>query len=200
MNTINIRKLLNKNNLTGVEVGKAYILTRLHDNLTNGKELILTDEELRTLVAKITEQSEINQAQAYVNFYSWMERAYLIAKGRYHHLYAGLSGLYFKVDSTLKSEQGFNTLKKITGGSNSKDDDYQKLKTFTEHVLFNMSTFYQIEDPEGLEYVRIVRDTVMRRLPELLAYNKSVSLFADFFKISDILENFQIDTKRLLIG
>ncbi len=200
MNSTSVRKLLNKNTLTGVEVGKAYIITRLRDKISNGEEVLLTEEELNILVARVTDQLEMDQLEAYVNFYSWMERAYLIAKGGYHHLYVGLSGLYLKIDSTLKSEQGFNTLKEITGCSNKKDDDYQKLRTFTEHVLFNMSTFDQIKDPEGLEYMRIVRDTVMKRLPELLAYNKSVSLFADFFKIPDILEAFQIDTKRLFVG
>jgi len=195
-----IRKLLDKKKITGKEFGDAYIITRLRDKLTEGREIILTDEELTVIALKVTEPSEFSKANAYVNFYSWMDRAYLIARGNYHNLYVGLSGLYFKLDSTVKSERGFNNLQKITEGSNGKDENYQKLKTFTKDILLDMSVFDYVEDPEGLEYMQLVRDTAMRGIPSLLAYNKSVSLFADFFKIPEILKAFEINTERFLAG
>jgi hypothetical protein len=109
-----IRKLLDKKNITGAEFGKAYITTRLWDKLTNGKELILTDEELKILSTKVIEPSEINQVNAYVNFHTWLERAHLVAKSHYNHFFVGLSILYLKLGSTGDSEQGLNNLKKMT--------------------------------------------------------------------------------------
>lgn len=195
-----IRKLLDKKKITGHEFGRAYIITRLRDRLTEGRELILTDEEIKILGTKLIEQSEFDKANAYVEFYSWIDRAYLIARGNYHNLYVGLSGLYFKLGSTVKSEQGFNNLKKLAEGGSKREDSYQQLKALTESILMDMSIFHQVEEPEGSEYMQITRDTVMNGVPSLLTYNKSVCLFADFFKIPEISKAFEINTDRLFAG
>lgn len=195
-----IRKLLNKKKLTGEEFGKAYITTRLWDNLTNGKELILADEELKILTAKITVPAEINHANAYVNFHTWLDRAHLVAKSHYNHLYVGLSILYLKLCSTVKSEQGLANLKKMTEGLGNKDNNYQELEIFIQDVLLTMSVFDLAQDKEGLEYMQNARNTFTRGLPSVLSYNKSVDLFTDFFKIPEIAQVFKIETERLFKG
>lgn len=195
-----IRKLLDKKKITGEELGKAYITTRLWDKLTNGKELILTDEELKILAARITEPSEINQVNAYVNFYTWLDRSHLVAKSHYNHFFVGSSVLYLKLSSTADSEQGLNNLKEMTEGL-KEDNNYQQLKTFTENILFTMSVFNQVEEnKESLEFMENTRNIINATLPNILSYNKAVDLFTNFFKIPEISQAFKIETKRLFTG
>jgi hypothetical protein len=193
-----IRKLLDKKNITGKEFGIAYIMTRLQ-NAING-EIILTDQELKVLAGKIIEQSEINQANVYIECYNWLDRAHLVAKSHYNNLYVGLSILYLKLSSTVQSEQGLTDLKKKTADLNNENSDYQQLKTFTEDILLTMSVFDLVEDKEGLEYMQNARNTLTQGLPSVLGYNKSVDLFANFFKIPEIIQVFKIDTNRLFTG
>lgn len=200
MNNINIRKLLDKNNLTGEEVGKAYITTRLWDKITNGKESILTDEELKILASKVTESSEIHQVNAYVNFHTWLDRAHLVAKSHYNHLYVGLSILYLKLYYTADSEQGLNNLKEMTAGL-KEDNNYQQLKTFIESILFGISVFNQVEeDKESLEFMENARNIIKTALPNILSYNKAVDLFADYLTMPEILQVFKIETETMFKG
>lgn len=192
-----IRKLLDKKKITGEELGKAYITTRLWDKLTNGKELILTDEELKILAARITEPSEINQVNAYVNFHTWLDRSHLVAKSHYNHFFVGSSILYLKLDFTADSEQGLNNLKKMTEGL-KEDNNYQQLKTFTENILFSISVFNQVDkDKESLEFMENARNIIKATLPKILSYNKAVDLFTNFFKIPEISQALKIETKML---
>lgn len=193
-----IRKLLEKKKLTGKEFGTAYIITRAQHAI-NG-EIILTDEELKILSAKIIEQSEINQANVYIECYNWMDRAHLVAKSHYNNFFVGLSTLYLKLESTVKSEQELANLKKMTEGLGQENNNYQQLKTFTQDILFTMSVFDLVKDNEGLKYMLDVRNTVTERLPSILSYNKSVDLFADFFKIPELMQAFKIETERMFKG
>jgi hypothetical protein len=195
-----IRKLLDKKNITSEEFGKAYITTRLWDKLTNGKELILTDEELKNLADRITEPLEINQVNAYVNFHTWLDRSHLVAKSHYNHFFVGLSILYLKLGSTADSEQGLNNLKKMTEDL-KEGNNYQQLKTFTENILFSMSVFNQIEeDKESLEFMENARNIIKAALPNILSYNKAVDLFTNFFKMPEISQVFKIETQMLFTG
>lgn len=193
-----IRKLLDKKKITGKEFGTAYIITRVQHAI-NG-EIILTDQELKVLAGKIIEQSEINQANVYIECYNWLDRAHLVAKSHYNNLYVGLSTLYLKLSSTVQSEQGLNNLKKMVESLSQENNNYQQLKTFTEDILLTMSVFDLVEDKEGLEYMQNARNTLTQGLPSVLGYNKSVDLFADFFKIPEIIQVFKIDTNRLFTG
>lgn len=189
-----IRKLLDKKKLMAKEFGTAYIITRTRHQI-NG-EIILTDQELKVLSGKITEQSEINQANAYVNFYNWIDRSHLIAKSDYNDFYIGFSILYLQLGYTMKSEQGFNKLK-ITDIISEIDQNYQRLKDITESILFYISVFNQIKNKEDLENMRHARNTVKVALPNILTYNKAIDLFTDFFKIPEISQVFKIETDQL---
>ena len=193
-----IRKLLDKKKITGKEFGTAYIITRVQHAI-NG-EIILTDQELKILAGKIIEQSEINQANVYIESYNWLDRAHLVAKSHYNNLYVGLSTLYLKLSSTVQSEQGLNNLKKMVESLSQENNNYQQLKTFTQDILFNMSVFDLVEDKEGLEYMHTARNTFILGLPIVLSYNKAIDLFTDFFKIPEITQAFKIETKRLFTG
>ena len=193
-----IRKLLDKKKLTGKEFGNAYIITRAQHAI-NG-EIILTDQELKVLAGKITEQSEINQANVYIECYSWMDRAHLVTKSHYNNFFVGLSTLYLKLESTVKSEQGLANLKKMTEDLGQENNNYQQLKTFTQDILFTMSVFDLVKDKEGLRYMLDVRNTVIERLPSILSYNKAIDLLADFFKIPEISQAFKIETEKIFKG
>jgi hypothetical protein len=195
-----IRKLLDKKKVTGEEFGKAYITTRLWDKLTNGKELILTDEELKILSAKVIEPLEINQASAYIECYTWLDRAYLISEKYYEYFFVGLSILYLKLEYTADSEQGLNNLKKMTENIRKEDNDYQLLKTFTENILTTISVFNQVETTEHLKFMQNARSIVKVGLSNILSYNKAVDLFTDFFKIPEISQGFRIKTEKLFTG
>lgn len=193
-----IRKLLDKKKLTGEEFGKAYIINRTQEAI-NG-ELILTDEELKILWDKIIDSLEINKLKAYTHFYSWLERAHLVAKGHYNNFYVGLSILYHKLDSTVQSEQGLNNLKKIIEDLSQESNNYHQFYTFTKNILLSMSVFTFVKDKDGLDYVLEARKSIIRGLPSILSYNKVVDLFADFFKIPEISQVFKIETERMFQG
>jgi hypothetical protein len=192
-----IRKLLDKKNITGEELGKAYITTRVQEKIKG--EVILTDEEFKILLAKIIESSEMNQANAYVNFYTWLEHTYLATKSHYNNFYVGFSILYLKLSCTIESEQGFNKLKFMDSIYDTKGD-YQRLKDFTENILTTISVFSQVTDKEGLDFMQDARYVVRAGLPCILSYNRAVGLFADFLKIPEILRVFKIGTEGLFNG
>lgn len=193
-----IRKLLDKKKLTAKEVGTAYIIT-LAQEAING-EFILTDEELKILGDKVIDSFEINRLKAYTHFYSWLERAHLVAKGHYNNFYFGLSTLYHKLDSTVQSEQGLNNLKKMIESLSQENNHYHQFYTFTKNILLAMSIFTFVKDKDGLNYVLEARKSIIRGLPSILSYNKSVDLFTDFFKIPEISQVFKIETERMFEG
>lgn len=189
-----IRKLLDKKKLTGEEFGKAYIINRVQEKISH--QVILTDEELKILLAKVIELSEINQANAYVTFYTWLEHTYLVTKSHYNNFYVGFSILYLKLSCTIESEQGFNKLKFMDSIYETKGD-YQRLKDFAKNILFNISVFSQVTDKEGLDFMQDARYVVKAGLPCILSYNRAVYLFADFLKIPEVLQVFKIGTEGL---
>ncbi|MDR2008573.1 MAG: hypothetical protein LBQ34_06350, partial [Alphaproteobacteria bacterium] len=183
-----IRKLLDKKKITGKEFGTAYIINRAQEAI-NG-ELILTDEELKILSAKVIDSLEINQANAYIECYTWLDRAHLISEKYYEYFFVGLSILYLKLEYTADSEQGFNRLNKMTESIRKEDNDYWQLKTFTENILTAVSVFSQVETKEHLKFMQNARSIVKVGLSNILSYNKAVDLLADFFKIPEILQVF----------
>jgi hypothetical protein len=190
-----LRKLLDKKKITGKELGTAYIITRLQKNTT--KEPIFLGEEIKTLIAKVIEPSEMDQANAYVNFYTWLERSYLVAKNHHEIFYVGFSRLYIKLYYTMESEQALNNLKNLVEELNIKDSNYQQLQAFTKNVLSIMSVFDQVEDQESLDFMKEGKTMIKEGLSSVLGYNKAVDLFADFFKIPEISQVFKIETEKL---
>lgn len=193
-----IRKLLDKKNITGEELGKTYIRTTLQKNITG--ELFFTDEEIKTLVAKVIDPLEIDKFNAYIECYNWLDRSNLISEKHYEYFFVGLSILYLKLECTEDSEQGFNRLTKITESIKKEDNDYHRLKTFTENILTDISVFSQVETREYLEFMQNARSIVKVSLSNILSYNKAVDLLADFFKIPEILQVFKIKTEKLFTG
>ncbi|MBM3467531.1 MAG: hypothetical protein FJX70_06885 [Alphaproteobacteria bacterium] len=190
-----IRKLLDKKKLTGEELGKAYIITQLQKKIT--KEFIFSDEEIKILVAKVVDQSEIDKANAYINFYNWLDRSSFVVKSDYHTFYVGFSRSYIKLYYTMESEQGFNNLKNLVRKLNIKDNNYQQLQAFTENILSIMSVFDQVEDKESLDFMKEGKSMIEEGLSSILSYNKAVDLFADFFKIPEISKVFKVETEKL---
>ena len=193
-----IRKLLDKKKITGEELGKAYIINRVQEKISG--QVILTDEELKVLSAKVIDSLEINQASAYIECYNWLDRAHLISEKYYEYFFVGLSILYLKLEYTADSEQGFNRLNKMTESIRKEDSDYQRLKTFTENILTAVSVFSQVETREHLKFMQNARSIVKVGLSNILSYNKAVDLLADFFKIPEILQVLKIKTEKLFTG
>jgi hypothetical protein len=195
-----IRKLLDKKKLTGKEFGKAYIITQLHARNNNElilNEPILTNEEMKILAKKVTDQSEIDICNAYIHSYNWLDRSHLIVEKYYQMFYFGFSRLYIKFHSTMESEEQLHNLEKMTASVDKTDDNYQTLRNFTKNNSLNMSIFTQIKDEEVLEAMRKARSMANIGLANILSYNRTVSLFTNFFKIPKILQVFRIETEQL---
>lgn len=190
-----LRKLLDKKKITGEELGKAYIRTTLQKNIT--RELVFTDEEIKTLVAKVVDQSEIDKTNAYINFYNWLDRSNLVVKSHYETFYVGFSRLYIKLYYTMESEQALNNLKNLVEKLNIKDSNYQQLQAFTENVLSIMSVFDQVEDKESLDFMKEGKSMIEAGLLNILSYNKAVDLFTDFFKMPKISKVFKVETEKI---
>ena len=194
MNVQELRKALNKKKLTGFELGRLYISHCLNTHST--KQEIFTEEEFNVLASKVV-KSEMKEAQAYIEFHTWIRRYHAIVESYFQQLYVGYSRLFYRVHPTLTIEDGLNDLDKLTKNKKNKDADYQELKKFTENVLFEASLFVYWDNQDDIDFVKLGLEQVKTGLIEVFSYNKALELFVNFFKIPELSQVLKKDTVNL---
>lgn len=195
MNSINVRKLLDKNILTGTEAAKAYIFHCLNQECKN--KTIFTSEELTSLASKISTKEEEKVCQAFINLYTWITKHKWVAEAFYQQFYNGYSKLFYRICTTHDTELVLNKLQLFTKDKPTQDTNYNELKEFTKTAMFEISLFGYQGIPEDIEFIREGGETREMSFIEVVTYNKAVELFADFLKMPLFVECFKVETKKL---
>lgn len=195
MNSINVRKLLDKNTLTGTEAAKAYIFHCLNNDHKN--KTIFTIKELDSLAAKVNTPEEQKICQSIVHLYTWINKHRWIAEAFYQQFYNGYSKLFYRICTTIDTETVLNKLETFTKHKNENDVNYNELKHFTKTALFEISLFGYQELQEDINFIKEGVETRKISFIEVVSYNKAVELFADFLKMPLFAKCLKIETIKL---
>lgn len=194
MNVQEFRKFLKKKKLTAFELGRLYIADCLNTHATN--QHVFTEEEANALTSKV-DKIETKEAQAYIEFHTWIHRYHAIVESYFQQLYVGYSRLFYRIHQTLIIEEGLNDLDKLTKNKKNAEPDYQELKKLTKNILFEASLFAYMDSQDDINFVKLGLDQVKIGLIEVFSYNKALELFTNFFKIPELSQILKKDTVNL---
>lgn len=195
MNSTSVRKLLNKNTLTGVEAAKTYIFHCLNNEYKN--KTVFTTEELNSLASKVDTVDEQKVCQSFVNLYTWITKHKWVAEAFYQQFYNGYSKLFYRVYTTMDTEIVLGKLEILTKDKEKQNSDYNELKEFTKSAMFEISLFGFQEIQEDVNFIKEGVETRKMSFIEVVGYNKAVELFADFLKMPLFANCLKVETKKL---
>jgi hypothetical protein len=175
------RTLLDKKEINGDELGKAYLLNYFELHLN--KKYLFSDEEITKLMSKLPQQ-EYEIFQRYRELHQWLLRYNPMSQTHYVQADNALTKLYFYLCNTINAEYLISER-----GENNKLDP----------IIQSISSFYKYETIPQIEGAHIdsVIEVYKESLSQIQCYNEAIKLLSSYLELPIMSNIFCRDLKIL---